>query len=148
LSYLTVPYKKIQILAQGDTPAKTVYAPILRTSLYYKNHEQLFLIDCLVDSGSDFCIFPANTGEIIGLDVPEGKSVTTYGIGGQETLYFHDVKVEVVIKDETWNFQCRAGFSTKLNTKGIGFLGRDGFFDLFQEVTFNQKVKMFRLKEF
>ena len=34
------------------------------------------------------------------------------------------------------------------HTKGIGFLGRDGFFDLFQEVAFNQKAKMFRLKQF
>jgi hypothetical protein len=148
LSYLTVPYKKIQILAQGDTLAKTVYAPILKTTLYFKNDARLFLIDCLVDSGADFCIFPANTGKMIGLDVLEGKSVTTYGIGGTETLYFHNVKVEVTINDEPWTFECRAGFSTKLNTKGIGFLGRDGFFDLFQEVAFSQKVKMFRLKEF
>ena len=148
MSHLTIPYKKIQILAQGDTPAKTVYAPILRTTLYHKNDKRLFLVDCLVDSGSDFCIFPADTGELIGLDVYEGKNVTTYGIGGKETLYFHNVKVEVIIKDEPWIFECRAGFSTKLNAKGIGFLGRDGFFDLFQEVSFSQKVKMFRLKEF
>ena len=72
----------------------------------------------------------------------------TFGIGGKEMLYFHNVKVEVIIKDEPWVFECRAGFSTKLNAKGIGFLGRDGFFDLFQEVAFSQKVKMFRLKEF
>ena len=148
MSYITVPYQKIQILAKGDTPAKTIHAPILKTTLFYKNHERLFLIDCLVDSGADFCVLPANTGKAIGLDVQEGENVTTYGIGGQETLYFHKVKVEVTIKDEPWIFECRAGFSTKLNTKGIGFLGREGFFDLFQEIAFNQKVKMFRLKEF
>ena len=148
LSYITVPYQKIQILAQGDTPAKTIYAPILKTTLYHKNKERLFFIDSIVDSGADFCVFPANGGKAVGLDVEAGEGVPTFGIGGKETLYFHKVKVEVTIKDEPWIFECRAGFSTKLNPKGIGFLGRDGFFDLFKEVAFNQNVKMFRLKQF
>ena len=148
LSYITIPYRKIQIPAQSGNPAKTIHVPVLKTTLFYKNNERLFDIDSLVDSGADFCVFPANTGKAIGLDVQEGENVATYGIGGKETLYFHKVKVEVTIKDEPWIFECRAGFSTKMNAKGIGFLGRDGFFDLFQEVAFNQKVKMFRLKEF
>jgi hypothetical protein len=147
LSYVTIPYKKIQIRAQGDAPSKIIYAPILKISLFYKNYEH-FDFDCVVDSGADFCVFPANLGELAGLDVFGGKDVATYGIGGKETLYFHNVKVEAIIKDEPWVFECHAGFSTKLNSKGIGFLGRDGFFDLFQEVSFNQKAKMFRLKEF
>jgi len=119
---------------------------ILKTSLFYKDNER-FYFDSLIDSGADFCVFPANLGEAAGLNVFEGKNAITFGVGGKETLYFHKVKVEVIIKDEPWIFECRAGFSIKLNAKGIGFLGRDGFFDLFQEVSFNQKVKMFRLKE-
>lgn len=148
LSSITVPYQKIQILPQGDAPSKTIYAPVLKTTLYHKNHERLFLIDALVDSGADFCVFPANTGKAIGLNIYEGENVITNGIGGKETLYFHKVKVEVFIKGEPWVFECRAGFSTKLNTKGIGFLGRDGFFDLFKEVSFNQSTKMFRLNQY
>ncbi len=116
--------------------------------LLCNNDQRQFDFDSLVDSGADFCVFPANAGKAIGLDVEDGEGVTTFGIGGKETLYFHKVKVEVTIKDEPWVFECRAGFSIKLNAKGIGFLGRDGFFDLFQEVAFSQKVKMFRLKEF
>ena len=108
----------------------------------------MFFLDSLVDSGADFCVFPANVGKAIGLDVYEGDNVSTFGIGGHETLYFHKVTVEVIINEQSLKFECRAGFSTKLNAKGIGFLGRDGFFDLFQEISFNQKVKMFRLKEF
>ena len=147
LSYITVPYRKVQIPAQGDAPAKIIHVPVLKTTLFYKN-KLLFDFDSVVDSGADFCVFPAKVGTAIGLDVYEGENIITNGIGGKETLYFHKVKVEVVIKDAPWVFECRAGFSTKLNTKGIGLLGRDGFFDLFQEVSFSQKVKMFRLKEF
>ena len=101
-----------------------------------------------MDSGADFCVFPANAGKAIGLDVQEGEHISTFGIGGKEILHFHKVTVEVIVQDQSLRFECRAGFSTKLNAKGIGFLGRDGFFDLFQEVSFSQKVKMFRFKEF
>ena len=148
MSYVTVPYQEIQIPAEANSPAKTIYSPILRTSLFYKNQERLFYFDSIVDSGADFCVFPAALGEIIGLDVYEGKHVSSFGVGGKETLYFHKVTVEITIKNESWKFECQAGFSMKMNAKGIGFLGRDGFFNLFQEVTFNQSVKMFRLKEF
>lgn len=148
MSYITVPYQKIQIPPRLDFPAKTIYAPILKTSLFHKNKERLFYFDSIVDSGADFCVFPANVGKAIGLDVSEGKNILTFGVGGKEMLYFHKVTVEVIIKDESWTFESYVGFSTKMNAKGIGFLGRDGFFNLFQEVTFNQRVKMFRLKEF
>ncbi len=117
-------------------------------SLFHKNKDRLFYIDSIVDSGADFCVFPVDAGKAIGLDIREGKSISTFGIGGKETLYFHKVIVEVIINDQSWKFECRVGFSSKLNAKGIGFLGRDGFFDLFKEVSFNQQVKMFRLKEF
>ena len=148
LSYITVPYQKIQIPPRGHLPAKTIHAPVLKTSLFYENKERLFYFDSIVDSGADFCVFPANAGKAIGLDVYEGENIVTSGVGGKETLYFHKVKVEIVVNNQSWKFGCQAGFSTKLNTKGIGFLGRDGFFDLFQEVSFNQNAKMFRLKEF
>ena len=148
MSYIIIPYKKIQIPPQGDFPAKVIHVPVLKTALFYKNKERQFFLDSLVDSGDDFCVFPANAGKAIGVDIYEGESVVTFGIGGKETLYFHKVMIEVIINEQSWKFECRAGFSSKLNAKGIGFLGRDGFFDLFQEVSFNQQVKMFRLKEF
>lgn len=40
----------------------------------------------------------------------------------------------------------QTNFSFKLNKKGIGLLGRKGFFDFFQEIAFNQQKAMFRLK--
>jgi len=147
LSYTTIPYQKIQIPARGDLPSKIVHAPILKTALLYKDNEP-FYFDSVVDSGADFCVFPASLGELAGIDITEGRNAFTFGVGGKETLYFHKVKVQVTIKDEPWVFECQAGFSTKMNARGVGFLGRDGFFDLFQEVAFNQKTKMFRLKEF
>ena len=74
MSYITVPYQKIQIPAQGTSPAKIIHSPILKTSLFYKNQQRLFYFDSILDSGADFCVFPAELGKIIGLDVYVGKT--------------------------------------------------------------------------
>lgn len=83
---------------------------------------------------------------MLGIDIKQGEEVPTYGIGGKETLYFHAIKAGVVLKEDIMKFQCHAGFSFKMNVKGIGLLGRKGFFDLFNEVSFNQNKKLLRLK--
>ena len=54
--------------------------------------------------------------------------------------------VRVVIQEQTWQFNCEAGFAASLNDMGVGFLGRKGFFELFEEVAFNEHKREFRLK--
>jgi len=107
----------------------------------------MFDFPSVVDSGADFCVFPAKFGSIIGLDVKSGRSVITHGVGGEETLYFHKIMVGVYVRDQIWKFNTEAGFSYKMDKKGAGLLGRQGFFDQFTEVAFNQNKKMFRIKE-
>ncbi len=81
----------------------------------------------------------------MGVSVKKGRLVPSFGVGGQEILYFHDIKVGVVIDDQVWKFSCSAGFSVKMNPKGTGLLGRKGFFDLFEEVVFEQQKRVFKL---
>ncbi|MBP6343909.1 MAG: hypothetical protein KA403_08250, partial [Candidatus Omnitrophica bacterium] len=47
--------------------------------------------------------------------------------------------------DQLWKFSCSAGFVVKMNPKGTGLLGRKGFFDLFEEVVFEQQKRVFKL---
>ena len=61
-------------------------------------------------------------------------------------LYLHDIRVGIKIRNDIWYFHCRAGFSKRMNKKGTGFLGRNGFFDLFEEITFNENKRMLRIK--
>ena len=147
MSYaVSLPYTKIEIPPRGSFPAKIQYAPLVTTLLYHKGERSPFLFPSVVDSGADFCVFPAQFGEMMGIDIEKGEHLPTFGVGGGETIFFHKIKVGIVIKDEVWDFECYAGFSKKMSSKGVGLLGRDGFFDLFQEVSFNQGAKMFRLK--
>ena len=135
-----------------------MYQPFETTTLSSREIRQAFRKECvlclslkfsfrfLVDSGADFCVFPATFGELIEIDVKKGREIISFGVGGKETLYFHQVKVGIIVRSEVWRFQCLAGFSYKMNPKGTGLLGRNGFFDLFEEVSFNQNKQMFRLK--
>jgi len=42
----------------------------------------------------------------------------------------------LIIGKEAWEFPCFAGFSRKMNHKGVGLLGRQGFFNLFKRIEF------------
>lgn len=142
-----IPYTPIIIPARGRDPQKIIYSPLLDTFLYFKDKETNFSFRSVVDSGADFCVFPARYGSIIGLDVKGGRPVQTYGVGGEETLYFHRISVGVNIREQLWKISAEVGFSYKMDRKGAGLLGRQGFFDQFTEVAFNQTKKMFRIKE-
>jgi hypothetical protein len=100
LSHTIIPYTKIVIPSTGTTPEKIFYAPILETYLFYQQNQTIFSFRAVVDSGADFCVFPAKFGELIGLNVKEGMPLPFFGVGGGEILYFHKVYVGVMIKNQ------------------------------------------------
>ena len=131
-----IPYKRFAIPSRGDFSARVKYAPVISTILENKTSRLAFSFDCIVDSGADYCVFPAHLGELIGLNVELGERLPMYGIGGRETLYFHHIKIIMIIENQALEFKCFAGFSKKMNLKGFGLLGRQGFFNLFKKIEF------------
>ncbi len=132
----TIPYKRFSIPSRGDFSAQVKYSPIVSTILENKDHRLDFSFDCIINSGADYCVFPAYLGELIGLNVELGQKLPMYGVGGKETLYFHHIKIVIIIDNQPWEFKCLAGFSRKMNHKGVGLLGRQGFFNLFTRIEF------------
>lgn len=87
-------------------------------------------ISCLaiIDSGADLCIFHAEMGEQIRIDIESGKLQNFTGISGQQkTAYFHDIKIEVGGHE----FDCFVGFSRDISDMPYEMLGQVGFFSLF-----------------
>lgn len=81
--------------------------------------------EAVIDSGASRCIFHADIGRFLGIDIHSGIKDTTQGIAGPSDLYLHDVRLyvpggPVVIK---------AGFKEGLSIAGL--LGMDGFFEHF-----------------
>ena len=71
------------------------------------------------------------------MDIKSGKSDFTAGIASNQETFFHSIKVHVEILGHWYSFDCYAGFQDGLNHLGMGLLGRKGFFDLFESVTFD-----------
>lgn len=98
--------------------------------------------EVLIDSGADICIFDAQIGEILGLDINSGEKEKVWGITGfEESYYLHPVTIKV----GGWSYKIRAGFLPNIAKLGYGIVGQKGFFDLF-EVKFNHLKEEIELK--
>lgn len=83
--------------------------------------------EALVDSGADWCLFHAEVGSLLGLDVTRGPSAMFQGVEGRECKAFLH-SVDVVIG--SMRFRILAGFVERFAFP-FGLLGQAGFFDHF-----------------
>ena len=141
-----VPYTKRIVATNNKSTRRIIYSPYLETFLSHENQHLGFLFPSIVDSGADRCIFPLAFAEHIGLDITKSPKHISKGLGGGDVIYFHKVTVRIVIQKQSWQFDCEAGFAASLNDMGVGFLGRRGFFELFDEVAFCERKRELRLK--
>ena len=100
--------------------------------------------EVLVDSGADICIFDAEIGELIGLDIKRGKERTVTGVAGQSASYFlHNVEIEV----GGHAYEIEAGFLPNVaGDNNYGIVGQQGFFDIFT-VKFDFAKEEIEMKE-
>jgi hypothetical protein len=87
--------------------------------------------EAVVDSGASRCIFHANIGTAIGLDIKKGEIEETVGVSGKPTItYLYSISLYV----DGGIIRIRAGFAQDLPLAGL--LGRQGFFEHFK-ITFD-----------
>ncbi len=106
--------------------APGILRPVMPVRLIYQDCAVPY--EVLVDSGADFCIFDAQIGEILGIDIKSGKKREVGGITGvTEDYYVHPVTIEV--GGHSYNIE--AGFLPRIARLGYGVVGQRGFFDIF-----------------
>ena len=95
-----------------------------------KNKDAEIGYEVLVDSGADLCIFDAQIGEIIGIDVTKGKPREVFGVGGKASIYYLH-KVTIIVGGHPYSIE--AGFMPNVagNVIPYGIVGQKGFFDIF-----------------
>ena len=106
----------------------SIVRPVIPIKLIFGDKEVGYHV--LVDSGADLCLFDADVGLAIGIDVLKGTPHEVFGIGGKTSFYYlHKVKIEV----GGWPFEIEAGFMPQvaLRTLPYGVVGQRGFFDKF-----------------
>lgn len=91
----------------------------------------------LVDSGADFCIFRAEVGEILGLNIKSGHKREFAGISGESSIcYVHNL--EIIVGNV--HYPIPVTFSYDIRDDGYGIVGQVGFFDQFK-ITFDYSKK-------
>lgn len=109
------------------------FRPVVPITL--KNQNKSLRYEALVDSGADLCLFHAEAGEYLGIEVKSGKPFEVFGVGGKTSLYYlHKIIIEV----SGWDFEIEAGFMPQVSGRVMpyGVLGQRGFFDSFKSVKF------------
>lgn len=108
--------------------SNSILRPVIPIKLKNKGLEIGY--EVLVDSGADFCIFDAEIGEAVGIDIKKGKMQEVFGVGGKASIYYlHKVSIEV----GGWSYDIEAGFMQNVagNVMHYGLVGQKGFFDIF-----------------
>jgi len=58
--------------------------PVIPVKL--KSGEMSIGYEVLVDSGADICIFNAEIGEALGINIKNGKQMEVFGVGGKSSI--------------------------------------------------------------
>lgn len=112
-----------------------IFRPLVVIRILYK-HQLSRSFDALVDSGSDTNLFPAEIGEMVGINFRKrAPNKFIMGIGKQAIEAFTE-KVSLYIG--TNKLEAEVDFSYN---QQVPLLGRNGFFNLFKKVTFREQDK-------
>lgn len=115
-----------------DGKLDAIYRPMISIKLGANHKIFAHDIKCLLDSGADFNLLPADVGLSLGLNIKKGKKVTHIGIGDVGiAAYRHSVKIYL----GGYNFNTSVDFSYDHK---IPLLGRYGFFKYFKSVKFDE----------
>jgi len=120
---------------------KWISRPVLSVTLI-KNGKEI-TTQALIDSGSDYNIFNAEIGDVLGLNIKEGKKLYFWGTSEKKQLaYYHNI----IIKIGGWEYECYCGFSYDIGHLPYGLLGQNDFFKKFK-VIFDYSKERFEIKE-
>lgn len=118
-----------------------VYLPMVPIRVSYGYGKISSQFDALVDSGSDRNLFPALIATYLGIDLNSIRSKKVYGIGDNYIIAY-PAKINIWIGKE--RYETEVDFSKK---QQMPILGRNGFFNLFKSVKFDENGQFLYLEE-
>ena len=120
---------------------RAVYYPLIQIRISKDHGPISYLFDALVDSGSDRNLFPLYFATYLGIQIKGIKPKKIYGIGGS---FIEAYTAKISIWLGTTEYETEADFSPQQRTP---LLGRNGFFDLFKSVKFDEKGQFVYIEE-
>jgi predicted aspartyl protease len=112
---------------RADPRKKWVARPIIPVVL--SGPKKNIPIYALIDSGADKCLFNAEVGTEIGIDLERGEKEYFSGIeAGRVVTYLHKIHLQISGIDKM--IEVEAGFTAAQGV--VAILGQEGFFDNFR----------------
>lgn len=120
-------YLKFALPIRSNYFGSSLLKPVIPMKIRVEDNKLQYA--ALIDSGADFCIFEAEVGNYLGLDIKSGSPEQFGGIEGkgQAVAYLHKVNINI----GGWDYKTTIGFSYDIAKHGFGILGQKGFFDIF-----------------
>lgn len=97
--------------------------------------------DAVADSGSEKNLFPMFLAKYLRIDFGKTKPNKVYGIG-ENYIKVYPAKINICLGNK--RYKSEANFSEQQN---IPILGRNGFFNLFKSIKFDEKGQFVYIEE-
>ncbi len=115
-------YTQVNLLSPFSKKQKLL-RPIIPVSLKYKQRSIHY--EALIDSGADFCIFPVEIGQKLGINFKKARKIYFSGATGEPIL---GLVGKIILKIGEVTFETKVVFADLAGKSAL--LGQYGFFDL------------------
>ena len=125
--------------------------PLIDIRITNKENKKAINYRAMLDSGAYANVFHSDIAEVLGINLASIKETQLFG-GVKDSkrqmkgkLYI--VELMIMQKGQSVKFDSYVVFSNEVSNTGFALLGRQGFFDRFDEVCFNYKNNKFYLQK-
>ena len=122
--------------------AQEVFTPYIPIRLSVSHGNPTRLINALVDSGADRNLFPLQLGQLLGINFKKMDPKMIYGIGNSQ-IKAYTSKINIWVNNSKYSTE--ADFCSDQQTL---ILGRQGFFNLFKWLKFDERGRFLYLETF
>lgn len=135
-SYLPQPFQDPETGIVG-----AIYRPMIAIRISKDRGQISYYFDALIDSGSDRNLFPIQFATGAGIRFKQIKPRKIFGIG-EKYIEAYSAKINIWLGVK--KYQTEADFSPQ---QMMPLLGRDGFFNLFSSVKFDELGQFVYIEE-
>lgn len=135
-SLIKLYYEILPLVDNHGRITGKVARPTIDILLKYKHGKMIGPIKAVIDSGSDYNLFPAEIADVLGIKITNGRLKVTEGIGGKTIKTYRHYGIKMFVEGQS--FETSIDFSKEIS---VPLLGQQGFFDKFKQIAFKRPIE-------